>query len=419
MDLKNKNIIVIGLARSGLAAIKLLNDLGIIVKAYDSKSKDFFEKELKNLDDKNKYYFGKFPINILDEIDLIIISPGVPTDLVFLNVAKQMGIPIWSELEFAYRFYKGKLIAITGTNGKTTTTTLVGEIMNTYYNEVFVVGNIGLPFSEIVLKTTENSVVVAEVSSFQLETINSFKPDISCILNITPDHLNRHKTMENYINAKKRITEFQSQTDICILNVDDINTSKLINSLITNNYKFSRIKRLDKGVYLEKNIIKFSEDGRNYTICDINELQVLGAHNIENIMASIAIAINMGIPLHLIKKAVTSFRGVEHRIEYVTTINNIKFYNDSKATNPDAAIKGIKAMVRPTVLIAGGMDKGNEFDDWFLAFDNRVTYLIVFGETKYIIKETASKYKFQNIIVVNDLKEAVAKSFLLANSGDC
>lgn len=418
MDFRDKNVLVVGLARSGFAAIKLLIQCGARVKAYDGKSKEQFQ-ELIQYYRHVDFCFDTFHLDWLQEIELIVMSPGVPTDLPFLKEAEARGIPLWSELELAYKLYKGKLIGITGTNGKTTTTTLVGDIMKAFYSKVYVVGNIGLPFSEIVLDTDEDTVVVAEVSSFQLETIHTFKPNISCILNITPDHLNRHKTMDCYIKAKKKITKAQKKYDLCILNYDDINLKKMRDSLTVNTYFFSRKEAIHNGVFLNGDMITISKNDKLYSVTKISDLQVLGTHNVENIMASIAIGLHMGVPLPLIKKVITSFKGVEHRIEYVTTLNGVKYYNDSKATNPDAAIQGIKAMIRPTVLIAGGMDKESTFDDWILAFENKVTYLIVFGETKFKIEETAKKYGFNNIILVDDLKDAVRNAFQLAKKDEC
>ncbi|TCT16856.1 UDP-N-acetylmuramoylalanine--D-glutamate ligase [Natranaerovirga pectinivora] len=419
MNLVDKNVLVIGLARSGISAIKLLHRIGANVLAYDGKEKENFENQIVDLMDKAAFHFGDFDYTILDETDLVVISPGVPTDLPFVTMARQKGISIWSELELAYKFYEGKLIAITGTNGKTTTTTLVGDIMKAFFEDVYVVGNIGLPFSEVVLETNKDTVVVAEVSSFQLETIEQFRPDISAILNITPDHLNRHKTMENYIESKKRITLNQTKEDVTILNYDDLHIRGVRDSIPSKMFFFSKTFRLGEGVYLHDDFINIIVNGSVYTICHVTDLKVLGIHNVENVMAAVAISVHMGIPAPLISKAIKAFTGVEHRTEYVTTINDVNYYNDSKATNPDAAIKGIESMIRPTVLIAGGMDKKNEFDEWIKAFNGKVKHLILFGETKHIIDRTAKKYNFHNTIIVNDLEEAVGKAKSLAKQGDC
>ncbi|TCK97866.1 UDP-N-acetylmuramoylalanine--D-glutamate ligase [Natranaerovirga hydrolytica] len=418
MNCEGKNVLVIGLARSGIAAVKLLYQLGAHVTACDNQSKDNLKEVIIEINDRAKLCFGPFSTALLDNTDLIILSPGVPTDLDFLQLAHHRAIPVWSELELAYRLFNGKLIAITGTNGKTTTTTLVGDIMKAHYDDVYIVGNIGLPFSEIVLNTDENTIVVAEVSSFQLETIKEFKPEICAILNITPDHLNRHKTMENYIETKRKITKNQKEKDIAILNYDDQHIRNMRDHIQAKQFYFSRDYRLGEGVFLDKNKIKVNLHQETFDILDINQLQILGEHNIENVMAAIAIAIHMNVPKPIIQKVITSFKGVEHRIEYVTSIHNINFYNDSKATNPDAAIKGIEAMVRPTVLIAGGMDKGSDFTHWIQAFNNKVKYLVLFGETKYIIQKSAKENGFENVIIVRDLEEAVRKSFELAQKGD-
>ena len=420
MDFDNNNVLVFGLARSGISAIKLLKNIGSNVIAYDSKNIERLKEELEVINKYEvEYHFGEFPVEVLDRICLIVLSPGVPTDLQIFDIAKNKGIPVWSEVELAYNISYGRLVAITGTNGKTTTTTLVGEIMKAYFEKVFVVGNIGLPFSEVALKTDDDTVIVAEISSFQLETIKSFQPDISCILNITPDHLNRHKTMDNYILMKKQILVNQDENQICVLNYDDEIVKELYNGLTVKTFFFSRKHTLAEGVYLENDNIVISNQGKKEVLCNLNELKMLGEHNIENIMAAIAISTQLGVPLSIITKIVTTFTGVEHRIEFVANINDIDFYNDSKATNPDSAIAGIKAMVRKTILIAGGMDKKSDFDEWILSFDNKVKYLVLFGETKQLIADTAKKYGFNKIEMVNDLKEAVAKSFLLAKKGEC
>lgn len=420
MNIKDKKVLVVGLAVSGISAVKLLKKLGAIVTVYDSKSKEQLSEILKTLDEENvSICLGNFKESLLDSTDLIVVSPGVPTDLLFLQKAKNMLIPIWSEVELAYRQFKGKLIGITGTNGKTTTTTLVGQIMKAYYKDVYVVGNIGLPFSEIVLKTTENSIAVAEISSFQLETIDTFKPDISCILNFAEDHLNRHKTFDNYIAAKKRITENQTTLDICVLNNCDLNTKEISKEIKAIPYFFSSKEALLDGVFMESDCIYISKQDKRELLCKINELKVLGIHNYENVMAAVAISVHMNIPINIIKKVITSFYGVEHRIEYVTSINNVAYYNDSKATNPDAAIKGVTSMQRPTILIAGGMDKGNDFSEWIKSFGNRVKQLIVFGETKQKIADTALLLGFKNVLIVDSLQDAVEKASEISQDGDC
>ncbi|MDI9489301.1 MAG: UDP-N-acetylmuramoyl-L-alanine--D-glutamate ligase [Bacillota bacterium] len=420
MKLKDKKVLVFGAGKSGISAARLLQKLEAYVVLYDGK-KDVDTGTFKDKIDTSKNweaYFGEFPMDKLDQIDLMIISPGIAIDHPFVEAVKEKAIPIWGEIELAYRHSKGKIIAVTGTNGKTTTTSLIGEIMNTYFKQVFVVGNIGNPYTDIALDTTEDSVTIIELSSFQLETIHEFCPDVSAILNITPDHLNRHHTMENYINLKKSIAKNQSIKNLCVLNYEDVHTRKIGNELDTRIVYFSSETKLDNGLYLDGDDIIYSKEEIKEKICNVNELQILGKHSYENVMAAVAVAIEMGMPMDLIYQAIRSFKAVEHRIEYVDTINGVSYYNDSKGTNPDASIKAVMAMKKPTILIGGGYDKGSSFDEWILSFKGKVKTLVLMGETKEKIAATAKKYNFNNIIMVEDLKEAVLVSAREAKEGD-
>lgn len=420
MNLEGKRVLVFGAGRSGIAAAKLLQKLDAAVVLYE-ENKNADTASLKDKLDTGrnfKAYFGNFPDQGLDRIDLMILSPGISAGHPFVMSVKKKGIPVWGELELAFHNSRGKVIAITGTNGKTTTTSLTGEIMRTYFKEVFVAGNIGKPYSDIALETTDESVSVIEVSSFQLETIHTFRPNISAILNITPDHLDRHHTMDNYIGLKKDITRNQNMEDLCILNYDDENIKKIADRIKTRIMYFSGECQLKNGLYLDEGDIVYARDGHTEKICNVNELKILGRHNYENVMAGVGIAVSMGIPAKLIYKAVTSFKGVEHRIEYVDTINGVKYYNDSKGTNPDAAIKAVRAMNRPTILIGGGYDKGVTFDNWIMSFEGKIKTLVLLGQTAEKIAETARKYGFYNIIMAKDLKEAVTAGAKMAVPGD-
>lgn len=420
MNLENKRVLVIGSGISGIAATKLLETVHAVVTLYDSNDK-LDEKEIREKlpkESKVNIILGKLDQEVIDSSELVVLSPGVPTDLDYVIKMQDKKIPIWGEVELAYNFSKGKIVAITGTNGKTTTTALVGEIMKTYFESVFVLGNIGVPYTEMVLDMKDSSVTVAEMSSFQLETIHDFKPNVSAILNITPDHLNRHHSMKNYINAKVNITKNQDQLDTCVLNYEDIVLREIGEKLTTNILFFSSQRKLENGVYLDGENIIYSVDKKETVICNVNELNIFGRHSYENVMAGVAIAIMMKVPFELIKKAITTFVAVEHRIEYVTTRKGVKYYNDSKGTNPDAAIKAIQSMRTPTILIGGGYDKGSEYDEWIEAFDNKVKYLILLGQTRDKIADTAKKLGFHNIIMVESLEEAVRVSSEKAENGD-
>jgi len=420
MNLKGKNVLVFGAGRSGISAVRLLQKLDAAVVLYEENKNADMEnfKDKINTGNNFREYFGSFPPDGLNDIDLMILSPGISVEHPFVTTVKEKGIPVWGEIELAYRNSRGKIIAITGTNGKTTTTSLTGEIMKSYFNEVFVAGNIGTPYSDIALETTEKSVSVIEVSSFQLETIYNFRPHISVILNITPDHLDRHHNMDNYIRLKKEIAKNQNMEDLCILNYEDSNARKISVQINTRILYFSSERPLKNGLYLDEDYIVYSQEGYTEKICNVNELQILGRHNYENVMAGVGIAIEMGIPIQVIRKAITSFKGVEHRIEYVDTIDGVRYYNDSKGTNPDAAIKAVKAMNRPTILIGGGYDKKVFFDEWIKSFDGKIKTLVLLGQTAEKIAETAKKYGFNDIVMVKDLREAVLVSAQIAKDGD-
>ena len=419
MEFKNKDVLVIGMGISGVGAAALLCDAGARVMLFDSNEKLTMEEAEKKLTEgvKADIYIGTLPDEAAKKTELVVVSPGVPTDTPFIDSFRERNVPIWSEIELAYHSAKGKLIAITGTNGKTTTTALTGQIMKDYMDSVFVVGNIGTPYTLEAGKTTEESVTVAEISSFQLETIHDFKPDASAILNITPDHLNRHHTMEAYVAVKESIARNQDKSSRCILNYEDPYTREFGNRVSAEPFYFSSARKLEKGIYLEGDTIVLA-DGKIQPLLNIHEMKLLGTHNVENVMAAIALTYSMGVPLASIIATVKEFRAVEHRIEYVATKKGVEYYNDSKGTNPDAAIKGIQAMNRPTILIGGGYDKGNTYDEWIEAFDGKVKYLVLLGQTREAIAECAKAHGFTNIILADSLEEVVSICAEKAQPGD-
>jgi UDP-N-acetylmuramoylalanine--D-glutamate ligase len=420
MQIKDKNVLVFGAGKSGISAVILLQKLEANAVLYDSKTNwsisDFEDKfdTTRNF----RLVTGSMKEALLDELDLVILSPGIAIDHPDVLKMRARNIPVWGEIELAYRYSKGRLVAVTGTNGKTTTTTLIGEIMKTAFEEVYVVGNIGNPYTDIALKTTDQSVTVAEVSSFQLETIHVFKPDVSVILNITPDHLDRHHTMEMYIATKEKIAKNQTENELCVINYEDEILRAMACRLHTRILYFSSVRKLNDGIYLEKENIIYAKDGNTQTVCNINDLKILGVHNYENVMAAIGVAVTMEVPMELISKAVTSFRAVEHRIEFVETIHGVAYYNDSKGTNPDASIKAVQAMKTPTIVIGGGYDKKSDFDEWIESFDDKVKLLVLLGQTRDKIAQTAIKHGFQNIIMVNTLRDAVKVCAEKAIPGD-
>lgn len=416
----SQKVLVAGSGISGIAAAKLLLDMRGEVVLYDGNEKLREEDLRKKFDENAKVSFvlGELTRTDLLGVELSIISPGISLEAPFVSVIDQAGIPIWSEIQLAYHCAKGRLAAITGTNGKTTTTALTGEIMKACYDSVFVVGNIGDPYTAHALETTEKSVTVAEVSSFQLETIMDFRPNVSAILNITPDHLDRHKTMERYIEIKEGITKNQKENDVCVLNYDDPVLREFGETLKCKVVYFSSREKLKKGLFLDGDQIVY-KDGETVTeIVNIHELKLLGRHNHENVMAAVAIAMNMDVPMDTIRRVVKRFEAVEHRIEFVTERFGVKYYNDSKGTNPDAAMQAIKAMPGPTLLIAGGYDKHSEYDEWIESFGGKVRYLVLIGQTRDKIAECAKRHGFTDIMYAEDLKEAVQVCASYANAGD-
>ena len=426
MVVKDKNVLVFGSGISGEAACALLLKEEAKVVLYDGNDKlnpEAIRAKIEGGDSESLEIVlgtleGDRKEELLDKLSLVVMSPGVPTDLPIVNEMREKGLPIWGEIELAYVFGKGDVLAITGTNGKTTTTSLLGEIMKNYAQSSFVVGNIGNPYTSIALQTREDSVIVAEMSSFQLETIQTFRPRVSAILNITPDHLNRHHTMEAYVNAKKNIAKNQTEDDYCILNYEDRLTREFGEEIKANVLYFSSQRKLEEGIYLEEGNIIYNYGRVKETICHVDELQILGTHNHENVMAACAMAAVYGVPVDVIRESVKAFKGVEHRIEYVTEKKGVTYYNDSKGTNPDAAIKAIQAMKRPTVLIGGGYDKGSEYTEWINSFDGKVKKLILLGDTKEKIAADAEKCGFKDYMFVDSFEEAVLTAAKIAESGE-
>lgn len=413
----NKKVLVAGGGKSGICAANLLVRNGEHVILFD-ENKNMEPDKLSDKLEAGSYnveiHIGELTDDIIDECGLMVISPGIPTDAPFALKVKEKGLPVWSEIELAYRYEKGQIAAITGTNGKTTTTTLVGEIMKAYNDDTYVVGNIGIPYTSLCDKTTEKSVTVAEISSFQLETIVDFRPHVSAILNITPDHLNRHYTFENYANCKLDITKNQGEGDYTVINYDDPETMKLVDKIPCKIIYFSRKEMLEEGVFVKDGDIVIREHGEEKRVLSLKDIKLLGTHNTENVLAAVAISYYMGVPIDIIEKICTAFQGVEHRIEYVRTVKGVPYYNDSKGTNPDAAIKGIEAMTRTTLLIGGGYDKHSTYDEWIDAFDAKVKYLVLIGETAEKIALCAKQHGFNNIVFMDTLEDAV--NFCYANA---
>ncbi len=420
MDFSGKKILVFGTGISGIAAAKLLLSRQAQVILFDGNKNLDQERILDEFPPASAVtlYTGELPEEIVPVLELVILSPGVPTDLPLVCEFQKAGIPVWGEVELAYRCAKGSVLAVTGTNGKTTTTSLLGEIMKHYSDSVRVVGNIGIPYTSVVDDTTDETVTVAEISSFQLETIDSFCPMVSTVLNITPDHLNRHHTMENYIAAKLSIAKNQTADQVCVLNYKDEILRERADEIRARIVYFSSLCKLEEGLYLDGNQIVCAQNGTVENVICTDELNILGRHNYENVMAAVAMALCAGVPMEKIRETLKDFQAVEHRIEYVAEKRGVRFYNDSKGTNPDAAIKGIQAMDRPTCLIGGGYDKDSTYKEWIESFDGKVKLLVLIGQTREKIAAEAQSCGFTDYVFAESLQEAVDLCYEKAEAGD-
>lgn len=422
--LEGQRCLVIGSGISGVSAVGLLEKLGAQVYFYDGNEKLSPQQLREKLppDSGAECLTGFLPEEIEGQVENVVLSPGVPTDIPMVNRLRERGVRILGEIELGFLMEKGRVIAITGTNGKTTTTTLAGEIMKAHLGteKVFVVGNIGTPYTAEAPGTEEDTVTVAEISSFQLETVSAFRPVVSAILNITPDHLDRHHTMEAYVAAKEAIAANQTKEEICVLNYEDDYTrdfgEKRCPAAVI---YFSSRRELENGYFLKEDTIYRSRGGVREPLLDIRrDMKLVGLCNVENVMAAIAIGEAAGVPFSTILQVVRSFRAVEHRIEFVACKGGVDYYNDSKGTNPDAAIQGIRAMNRPTVLIGGGYDKQSTYDEWIECFEGKVKWLVLIGQTKEKIAECARAHGYTNIRFAETFEECLRLCTELAESGD-
>ncbi len=410
--IKDRKIGIIGMARSGVAAAVLADSFGGKPFVSDNNSAENLSTEIARLESaKIPFEVGRHTDKLLNA-DYLVVSPGVPLTINIIKKAQAQGLPIFSELEFASWCCKGKIIAVTGSNGKTTTTTLLGEIFSSAGFDTFVAGNIGLPFSEIVEKIGEDSIAILEVSTFQLETISDFKPDVALLLNLSPDHLDRHGTYENYVKTKFRITENQTDDNYFVLNADDKDTQKFNVQTKASLKYFSNLKNNNASVYVENNSIVVEEN----PIVSTEELLILGPHNIQNATAAVCVASLFNIPSDILAKVLSSFQPVEHRLEKIDTVAGINFINDSKATNIDSVTYALRSMQTPTYLIAGGRDKGADFKELIPYGKNTIKAIIAIGEAKEKISE-----QLGNIFTVcfaETLQDAVKQAFTKAIPGE-
>lgn len=378
MDLSNKRVLVVGLGRSGKAASVKLKSLGAEVLASDTSENDEmvrFANELKS--DGIDVRLGRQDESLLDGIELVVVSPGVPSRVPVIEAARALSIPVWSEIELAYRLADAPIIAITGTNGKTTTTTLIGKVFEEAGQPAGVAGNIGIPLI-LAVEDKYNKALIVEVSSFQLDTIVDFKPKVSILLNITEDHLDWHPDFEDYVRAKKRLFLNQSPEDFAVLNVDDEIVGSLVPDIRAKIIKTSK-RELEEGIFVKEGRI-VARLQADIDICGIDELKIRGSHNLDNVMAVTGACLVAGIDAEVIRRAVTAFPGLSHRIEHVASIDNVSYYNDSKATNVDATVKALTAFTEPVILLVGGRNKGNDFVPLAQSINEQVKAVIGFGE---------------------------------------
>lgn len=422
MNFTGKNILIVGTGISGIGALKALSTVQAKCILFDGNVKLTKEDIMKKIPEgcEAEVCIGNIPEEVLHSLDMAVVSPGVPIDNPILDTLRAENIVIIGEIELGYQLAKGRIIAITGTNGKTTTTTLVGKMVQDYLESVFVVGNIGNPYTLEALKTTEETVTVAEISSFQLETVEEFCPEVSAILNVTPDHLDRHYTMENYAGTKEKITKGQTKDQYCILNYENEYTRDFgLNRCPASVVFFSSKQVLEDGIYCQGDTIFLAKDGKHERVLNIHkDMNLVGTCNVENVMAALGIGLSFGIPMESLLRTIKAFKAVEHRIEYVDTKGGVDYYNDSKGTNPDAAIQGILAMSKPTILIGGGYDKHSEYDEWIEAFGDKVKLLVLIGQTKEKIAACAKAHGFTNYVFAETFAECLKICTEHAKEGD-
>jgi UDP-N-acetylmuramoylalanine--D-glutamate ligase len=415
-DLEGKRVLVVGLARTGIVTALFSAGYGATVTATDERPESELAEAAEKLRAAGvKLELGGFvPRSFLDQ-DLIVVSPGVPARIEPLEKARAQGIAVWSEIELAWRFLRGKLIAITGSNGKTTTTSLVAHILKTSNVPTLVGGNIGTPLLALVETSVDTMVTVAEISSFQLETVEGFRPEIGVLLNLTPDHLDRHLTFEEYARVKMRMFENQLERDIALLNADDPEVTKRMPAK-PKIFWFSRQKRVATGAFLRDDQIIFRNEGSEVELARLADVQLRGQHNVENVLAACAAAYLAGAIPSAIAAGVKSFRGVEHRLEFVAEISGVQYYNDSKATNVDAAVKALEAFPGPLLVILGGRDKGSPYTPLRELLRERARLALLIGESaEKIASELGDAVRFEN---VGTLPQALRIAAAHAQAGD-
>jgi UDP-N-acetylmuramoylalanine--D-glutamate ligase len=420
VDVKNKRVLMVGAGKTGIAVAGFLNRQGARVTVTDGKGREDFKESLDFMENSGvTLALGDYPAVAKDTFDLLVVSPGVPPSVAPIASALEQGIPVLGELELAYAYACTPIVAITGTNGKTTTTTLIGEIFKNAGYNTLVAGNIGLPLVDQVEKFTPEDIIVAEVSSFQLETVRHFRPRVAAVLNVTPDHLDRHGDMEGYLRAKAMIFTNQGSEDFTVLNFDDPLTRKMRDITKGKVIFFSRRHILEEGVFVrDGQIVITLAQGDDTVVLPADKLQIPGGHNLENALAATACAAVMGVPTASVARTLANFKGVAHRLEFVAEINGVKYVNDSKGTNPDASVKAVEAYEQPLVLIAGGKNKGNDFAEFTSKAFSKARVMVVLGQCAEEMAAAARNAGIKNILQAGDFREAVLLAHRAARPGD-
>jgi UDP-N-acetylmuramoylalanine--D-glutamate ligase len=416
VELNGKRVLVVGLGKSGVASALFLKQRGARVTISDAKPFDQFAKEIPLLLDHGVVVeTGGHGERTFQEQDLIVVSPGVPVDATPLVQARARGEEVIGEVELAAQYLPGSIVAVTGSNGKTTTTTLIGEITAAGGLPTVVGGNIGTPAISLVEKAGKETIVVLEVSSFQLETIQTFRPKIAVVLNVTPDHLDRHHTFAAYVNAKARIFENQEKGDFAVLNADDPTCVEMADRTRAQVVWFSRRKEVKQGAWVSKGRILFQDSAGKREIMLVSEIPLKGAHNVENVLAAVSAGALLGCDPGKIGAAVRSFKAVEHRLEYVAMVRGVEYYNDSKATNVDATIKALESFPANIHLILGGKDKGSDYSVLNDLLKKRVKRVYTIGAAAGKIE---SQIQGAEIVQAGSLESAVQRAAAVAEPGD-
>jgi UDP-N-acetylmuramoylalanine--D-glutamate ligase len=421
MELNGKHVLVVGLGKSGVASALFLKAHGARVTVSDTKSGDQLRNEIPVLLDHGiTVETGGHGERTFRGQDLIVVSPGVPVDAPPLVQARGLGESVIGEIELAAQFLPGPIVAITGSNGKTTTTTLVGEILTAAGLATLVGGNIGTPAISLAERAQSETITVLEVSSFQLETIQTFRPKVAVVLNVTPDHLDRHRTFEIYTNAKARIFENQRESDFAVLNLDDPTCATMASRTRAQVYWFSRQKEVDRGAWVREENIVFRDAAGQREILQVSEIPLKGSHNLENVLAAVCAAMLMGCAPGKIRDAVRNFRAVEHRLEFVATVAGVDYYNDSKATNVDATIKALESFPSNIHLILGGKDKGSDYTVLNDLLRKRVKRVYTIGAAAAKIESQVASLKDggPEIVPSKTLENAIRNAHAVAQPGD-